>query len=168
MKIYILGNLGSGKSFLATKISEKFKIPHFDLDNLFWKRKYTVKRKEEKIKVTLSNIIKNNKSWVIEGIFTSFVSQAIDNADKIIWIDINFDLIYLKRLLLRELGKVKKAQKSLQDILRSITIVKSYKNKKGLYHQQKALLKKYKKNFTLIKSRTELKKIHKDLSKLYT
>lgn len=36
MKIHIIGGSGTGKTYLAKKLSEKFNIPHFDLDDLFW------------------------------------------------------------------------------------------------------------------------------------
>lgn len=36
MKIYIIGGPGSGKTFLANKLSNELNIPHFDLDDLQW------------------------------------------------------------------------------------------------------------------------------------
>lgn len=34
MKIHIIGGPGSGKTFLAEKLSSQFWIPHYDLDDL--------------------------------------------------------------------------------------------------------------------------------------
>ena len=36
MKIHIVGCPGSGKSFLAEKLSTQYGIPHYDLDELQW------------------------------------------------------------------------------------------------------------------------------------
>ena len=36
MKIHIIGYSGSGKSYLADKLSQKYRIKHYDLDNLMW------------------------------------------------------------------------------------------------------------------------------------
>ena len=36
MKIHMIGCSGSGKSYLANFFSEKYEIPHYDLDDIFW------------------------------------------------------------------------------------------------------------------------------------
>ena len=36
MKIHIVGGPGSGKSFLAKKLSRELGIPHYDLDDIQW------------------------------------------------------------------------------------------------------------------------------------
>lgn len=36
MKIHIIGCSGSGKTYLAKALSEKYTIPHFDLDDIQW------------------------------------------------------------------------------------------------------------------------------------
>ena len=35
-KIYIIGPVGSGKTTLATKLAEKYKIKYFELDKVSW------------------------------------------------------------------------------------------------------------------------------------
>ena len=36
MKIHIIGCSGSGKTYLAKALSNKYDIPHFDLDDVQW------------------------------------------------------------------------------------------------------------------------------------
>lgn len=36
MKIHIIGCSGSGKTYLAKALSEKYNIPHYDLDDIQW------------------------------------------------------------------------------------------------------------------------------------
>lgn len=38
MKIDIIGSVASGKSTLAAVISEKYKIPYYQKDNIVWER----------------------------------------------------------------------------------------------------------------------------------
>jgi len=56
-KIFILGSSGSGKTFLANLLSKKLNIPSYDLDDIFWYKKYTKKRAREIKKVHYSSII---------------------------------------------------------------------------------------------------------------
>ncbi len=60
-KIYIVGTMGSGKTYLAKKLSKELNIPHYDLDDLYWKRKYTSKNSEENKKSNLEIILKNKE-----------------------------------------------------------------------------------------------------------
>lgn len=91
-KIFIIGTSGSGKSYLAKILSKKYKIKHFDLDDIFWENKYTKKRSEEN-KKEISKIIKQDKGWIFEGVFTSFIKEIVNKTDEIIWLDINKNVL---------------------------------------------------------------------------
>lgn len=50
MKIRIIGCSGSGKTYLAKYLSDRYRIPHFDLDDIQWDNNsgyYGVKRSAE-------------------------------------------------------------------------------------------------------------------------
>ena len=71
MKIHIIGCSGTGKSYLAKRLSEKYNIPHFDLDDIFWDNssdRYGVKMPDEKRNQLLDDILRKN-DWIIEGVF---------------------------------------------------------------------------------------------------
>ena len=62
MKIHIIGCSGTGKTYLAKKLSNKYNIPHYDLDNIHWdnsSEKYGIKTKVEKRDKLLKNILEN-------------------------------------------------------------------------------------------------------------
>ena len=61
--------MASGKTTLAKKISKKLNIQHYDLDDLFWERKYDLKRSHEECTKRLKKIAKK-KQWIIEGVFS--------------------------------------------------------------------------------------------------
>ena len=68
MRIHIIGCSGSGKTYLAKKLSNKYHVPHFDLDDIQWENSsdsYGVKRPlEEKIEMLQKVCI--YKEWIIE------------------------------------------------------------------------------------------------------
>jgi adenylate kinase family enzyme len=70
MKIHLLGPSGSGTSTLGKLIAEKYNIPWFDSDNIFWIKTdppFIVKReKDERINI-LKEIFAKNKSLVLSG-----------------------------------------------------------------------------------------------------
>jgi adenylate kinase family enzyme len=84
-KIHIIGGPGSGKSYLAKKLSERYSIPCYDLDDIFWdknQREY-IRTPEEARQKKLSTILKND-SWIIEGVYYKWLADSFEDADKIV------------------------------------------------------------------------------------
>ena len=82
-KILIFGATNSGKSTLAKILSKKLKIRHYDMDDIFWKRKYDQKRTDKQCEKLLKIKCKK-KQWIIEGAYSRWVECAIKSADFII------------------------------------------------------------------------------------
>jgi adenylate kinase family enzyme len=150
-KIYIIGPSGSGKSFLAKKLSKKYSSPILDLDDIFWKTKYTKEHTPTKKQELLQKFIKNNpNNWIIEGAPQEFLNSVSKHKPKIIWLNQNTTtLLYrvLKRFIFTKFKKSnnlyhknqppKETLKSLSKILRGII---SYKRKNELYYQHQKML----------------------------
>ena len=115
MKIHIIGCSGSGKTYLAKALSDKYNMPHFDLDDIQWDNSadgYGVKMPIEKRAELLNNILKND-SWIIEGVYYAWVGKCFEDADKIYVLDVPkrvYTYRIIKRALKRKLGfeKVRK------------------------------------------------------------
>ena len=68
MKIHIIGCSGIGKTYFAKKLSNKYNIPHYDLDNIYWdnsSEKYQIKTEVEKREILFTNILEKD-SWIKE------------------------------------------------------------------------------------------------------
>ncbi|RCW39739.1 AAA family ATPase [Paenibacillus prosopidis] len=88
-KVHIIGSVGSGKTTLARNLSTKLNIPHYELDNVVWKRHKTkdIKRTDEERDQHLSAIIQSD-AWIVEGAhYNEWVFQSFNNADLIIFLD---------------------------------------------------------------------------------
>lgn len=94
MKIAIIGPSGGGKSVLAKKLCEKFSFPKLEMDRLWFScggEKYpngcSAEQKEEinnKIRDLVLQFMTNNKSWVIEGVYSGTQLIVAKEADIVI------------------------------------------------------------------------------------
>lgn len=96
-KIYITGSVGSGKSALAKKLSEKLDIPYYELDHVMHKKissaKLGNKKRNEKERDEIFNTIINSAEWIIEDGLRECFKKGLDEADTIILLDIPYSLI---------------------------------------------------------------------------
>ena len=107
-KIHIIGSVGSGKTTLARSLSARFKLPHYELDNVVWKRTDTrdIRRSEKERNEYLKSIV-NTDSWIIEGVHYEWVAESFEKADMIIFLDISYrkrKYRIIKRFILQKLG----------------------------------------------------------------
>lgn len=127
MKIHIIGGAGSGKTYIAKIISDKYNLKSFDLDNIFWDNSlesYGVKNPED-IRKRMLNEILDNKSWIIEGVYSSWLQESFKQADIIFVLKPNIYLQHYRvtvRFIKRKLGimsnKKKETIKGLIDLIK--------------------------------------------------
>jgi len=87
-KIIIFGQIASGKTTLAEKISKKVKIKIYCTDDLAYKKKWTLKATKEEFLRKLKKIVKKER-WIIEGAHSEWLYPAIKKADLVIFINPN-------------------------------------------------------------------------------
>jgi adenylate kinase family enzyme len=126
MKIHIIGGSGSGKTYLANKLSKEYNIEHYDLDNLQWDNKaefYGVKRNPDERRKMLQDILAKD-NWIIEGVYYKWCKQCFAEADKIYLLEVPehvYKYRIIKRFIKRKLGiekGKKETLKSLKDLLK--------------------------------------------------
>ncbi len=121
MKIHIIGCSGSGKTYLASALSQKYHIPHFDLDDIQWDntaQEYGVKTPPEKRNALLQEILSNN-DWIIEGVYYAWVQQSFDEADIIYFLDMP-GYLYKHRIILRFIKRKLGIQHGKKETLKSL------------------------------------------------
>ena len=164
MKIHIIGCSGTGKTYFAKRLSNKYNIPHYDLDNIYWdnsSQKYGIKTEIEKRDKLLLNILEKDV-WIVEGIYYKWLEQSFKNADIIYILDLpkyiyKFRIIkrFIQRKLKLEIAK-KETLKSLLDLLKWTDKFQNEDMKEII-----KILEKYKEKVHFIKSKKEIKEILK-------
>jgi len=130
LKIHIIGCSGTGKTYLAKKLSNKYNIPHFDLDNIYWdnsSQKYGIKTKVEKRDKLFQNISEKD-DWIIEGIYYKWLEQSFKDADIIYILDLP-KYIYKFRIIKRF---IKKLDATFDDFRIFVKITEKLRNAQAL------------------------------------
>ena len=84
MKIHIIGGPGSGKTFLAQRLSKQYGIPHYDLDDLQWEADGYGKKRDPRERDALLERILRQEDWITEGVYYAWCGRCFVNVDKVI------------------------------------------------------------------------------------
>ncbi len=120
MKIRIIGCSGSGNTYFAKRLSEKYRIPAFDLDDIQWDNShgsYGIKTPIQKRNQLLYDILQQ-PDWIIEGVYYAWVQQRFEDAD--IYVLDMPKLLYkfriIKRFIKRKLGLEKGKKETVKSV----------------------------------------------------
>lgn len=86
-RIIIVGNNGSGKSFLAKKLAHITGLPLVHLDVEFWRPNWEKPPEEEWIKKQIE--LTSKEKWIIEGNHTGTMELRFKETDLSIFLDVN-------------------------------------------------------------------------------
>ena len=165
MKIHIIGCSGTGKTYFANKLSNKYNIPHFDLDDIQWdnnSKGYGVKMPIDKRDALLKQIL-NNDSWIIEGVYYAWVLESFEQADIIYVLNVP-SYIYKSRIIIRFLKRKVGLEKGKKETFKSLYNLLKWTNKyqsKNLKEINK-ILEKYENKVVWITSSQEIDRILSD------
>ncbi|MHC8290786.1 P-loop NTPase family protein [Pseudomonas sp. XS1P51] len=82
----IIGNSGSGKSWLAGRLAEHLQVPRVDLDTLHWLSDECSIARPRAEALGMARIAASEERWVIEGVYGWIVSELIHRATALIWL----------------------------------------------------------------------------------
>lgn len=88
MKILIIGTVATGKTTLARKLSEKYKIKYYEIDSIVHDDESNGRKRTKEEQNEIINKINKNKDWIIEGVLRKNLEYLLELADEIIYLDI--------------------------------------------------------------------------------
>lgn len=148
-KVYIIGAVGTGKTTLAKKMSEKLNIKMYQLDKVVWDDDNgNRKRTDEEVFDIFEKILKQD-SWIIEDVGRKKFIEGIKKADMVYYIDLPNFVIY-KRCILRWIKqKIGKEEYNYKPTLKGLIQMMKWarqdiKNKDEKINRIKELAKNYK------------------------
>ena len=90
-RILILGNGGSGKTWLANKLAQRLKIAAIELDSLHWMPGgFSQRRPPDEAKNAVRDA-STLDTWIIEGVFGWLAIEALPRTTILVWLVIPED-----------------------------------------------------------------------------
>ena len=89
-RTFIIGNGGSGKSWLARRLAEKQGVPLVHLDDLHWLPNFAGERpRDDRDRLVAESA--EGEAWVMEGIYGSILHNVLARVTCLIWLDLPDD-----------------------------------------------------------------------------
>lgn len=88
MRMVIVGNSGSGKTWLANNLAKFNGSQVIHLDHIFWEPGGFDKKRSPEVVAKLIDESKNGVSWIAEGVFGELAEKFIERAQYFVWLDI--------------------------------------------------------------------------------
>ena len=165
MKIRIIGCSGSGKTYLAKRLSKKYNIPNFDLDDIQWdnsQNSYGVKMPIEKRDQMLNDILQHS-DWIIDGVYYAWVQKSFEDADVIYVLDMPkwlYRFRIIKRFIRRRVGLEKGKKETLKSVYNLLKWTDTFQNTN--MKEIVRILETYKEKVVFIKKKAEINRILTD------
>lgn len=100
MKAIIIGNGGSGKTWLADRLAVHGGAPIVHLDEIVWQPGgFNRKRPQAEVDRLVADS-KQTTSWIVEGVFGELAEKYFGKADLLVWLDLDWPTCK-ERLLFR-------------------------------------------------------------------
>ncbi len=168
-RFFIIGTMGSGKTTLSRKIAKKLEVKPHSLDDFYWTTKYTRKRNPKIRDKMIRNLVKD-KSWVIEGVFSSWVGSITKKADLVIWLDMPSNFTsknILKRYVKQTIKGEERERGNFKDVWKVLLHARKYRTgtHKNSYIGHLKVIRENKSKYVRIKNKSQLKQLENRLLK---
>ena len=88
LRTIIIGNSGSGKSWLARRLGDASARQVTDLDDVHWLPGGHDAKRPRETAIELAAAAASAQSWIIEGVFGWLVTPIVQRATLLIWLDL--------------------------------------------------------------------------------
>ncbi len=99
MRIVIIGNSGSGKTWLAKSLAEKASVSVMHLDEVFWLPNGFNEQRDPTEVSRLIDSKKDKPVWIVEGVYGNLASQFLPSALALVWLDVPWAVCKQRREL---------------------------------------------------------------------
>ena len=90
-RIIIIGNSGSGKTWLGNILSQRMELPLFHMDAIRWAQGgYGIRRSALDIQKDLE-ALKKQDQWILEGVFGKMAQECLPFSTLLIWLDLPWE-----------------------------------------------------------------------------
>ncbi len=90
-RIVIMGNGGSGKTWLALRLAEPLGLPLVHLDDVHWEPgRYGIARDRAVVHEDV-RALASGEAWLIEGVYGRYVDIALPRTTALVWLDLSED-----------------------------------------------------------------------------
>jgi len=88
MRLLIMGNSGSGKSYRARALAAQHGLVHLDLDTIVWEPGLiAVPRAPEAVRADLLAFVAKHEAWVAEGCYGDLVEAALPYCSELVFMN---------------------------------------------------------------------------------
>jgi adenylate kinase family enzyme len=88
MRLLIMGNSGSGKSWRARALAAQHALVHLDLDTIVWEPgQIAVPRTPEQVRAELLAFVTGHDAWVAEGCYGHLVEVALPYCSELVFMN---------------------------------------------------------------------------------
>ncbi|ATQ73162.1 shikimate kinase [Massilia violaceinigra] len=88
MRVLIMGNSGSGKSWRARQLAGQHKLRHLDLDTIYWvPGSVAVARPAYEVLADLYAFVRGHDDWVVEGCYGDLIEAALPFCTQLVFIN---------------------------------------------------------------------------------
>lgn len=92
MRMIIVGNSGSGKTWLANNLARIIRCQVIHLDDIFWEPGGFDKKRSPEVVAKIIDEAKKGASWIAEGVFGELAEKFIERAQYLVWLDIDWPI----------------------------------------------------------------------------
>ncbi len=107
-RVSVIGNVGSGKSSVASALAARLRVPYIELDSLHWGPNWSPLSAEE-LRACVRPLVADD-AWVIDGMyFRKIGGLVLERADTVVWLDLPWLPTFLRvvrRSFLRSIRRI--------------------------------------------------------------